>query len=66
MTNHVHLLATPTASNAVSLMMQSLGRQYVRYYNHTYKRTGSCGKADINHALFKRANIYSIATATLN
>ena len=41
MTNHVHLLATPTAPNAVSLMMQSLGKQYLRYYNHTYKRTGT-------------------------
>lgn len=41
MTNHVHLLATPSAPNAISLMMQSLGRQYVRYYNHTYKRTGT-------------------------
>lgn len=40
MTNHVHLLAAPTAPNAISLMMQS-GRQYVRYYNHTYKRTGT-------------------------
>ena len=24
-----------------SLMMQSLGRQYVRYFNFTYKRTGT-------------------------
>jgi putative transposase len=41
MTNHVHLLVTPNKENAVSLMMQSLGRQYVRYYNYTYKRTGT-------------------------
>jgi len=41
MTNHVHLLATPNTLNAVSLMMQSLGRQYVRYYNYTYKRSGT-------------------------
>lgn len=41
MTNHVHLLVTPQTSSGVSTMMQSLGRQYVRYFNHTYRRTGT-------------------------
>jgi len=41
MTNHVHLLCTPREVNAVSQMMQALGRQYVRYFNHYYKRTGT-------------------------
>lgn len=41
MTNHVHLLCTPRAANAVSRMMQSLGRRYVRYFNFSYKRTGT-------------------------
>lgn len=41
MTNHVHLLATPNCDNAISKMMQSLGRCYVRYFNHCYKRTGT-------------------------
>ncbi len=41
MTNHVHLLCTPQSNNGVSAMMQSLGRQYVRYFNDTYKRTGT-------------------------
>lgn len=40
MTNHVHLLCTPRKVNAVS-QMQALGRQYVRYFNHCYKRTGT-------------------------
>jgi putative transposase len=30
MTNHVHLLATPTVKGAVSKMMQSIGRRYVQ------------------------------------
>lgn len=30
MTNHVHLLVTPERKESLSLMMQSLGRQYVR------------------------------------
>jgi putative transposase len=41
MTNHVHLLITPQQENAISKMMQALGRQYVRYYNYTYKRSGT-------------------------
>lgn len=41
MTNHVHLLVTPTSEGGVSKMMQSLGRHYVRYFNDTYRRTGT-------------------------
>jgi len=41
MTNHVHLLATPKHDGSVGKMMQSLGRQYVRYFNYTYQRTGT-------------------------
>ncbi len=41
MTNHVHLLVTPKLGNGVSLMMQALGRYYVRYFNKRYKRTGT-------------------------
>ena len=41
MTNHVHLLCTPRRGGAISGMMQSLGRSYVRYFNYSYKRTGT-------------------------
>ena len=41
MTNHVHLLLTPKTANGVSQLMQSLGRYYVGYINHKYKRTGT-------------------------
>jgi putative transposase len=41
MTNHVHLLCTPRMSKSISLMMQSLGRQYVRYLNGCYERSGT-------------------------
>ncbi|MFT4993222.1 MAG: putative transposase [Paraglaciecola sp.] len=41
MSNHVHLLCTPRRSNGISLMMQSLGRQYVGYFNRCYDRTGT-------------------------
>ena len=41
MTNHVHLLMTPTSENAISICIQYLGRYYVRYFNYRYKRTGT-------------------------
>ncbi len=41
MSNHVHLLCTPRAQDAVSRMMQAIGRMYVRYFNYTYQRTGT-------------------------
>lgn len=41
MTNHVHLMTTPSAEEGVSRMMQSVGRRYVQHINTTYKRTGT-------------------------
>ena len=41
MTNHVHLLLTPTTPGAPARPMQSLGRRYVQYANRQYRRTGS-------------------------
>lgn len=39
MTNHVHLLVTPSNAEGLPRMMKSLGRCYVRYVNITYRRT---------------------------
>ncbi|MBA8885076.1 transposase [Dokdonella fugitiva] len=41
MTNHVHLLLTPTTVGAVSRMMQQLGRGYVGYFNTAHHRSGT-------------------------
>ena len=41
MTNHFHLLATPQTDNALPLLMQAVGRSYVRYFNDSQRRTGS-------------------------
>jgi putative transposase len=41
MTNHVHLLATPTTAESLPRTMQSLGRRYVRYINTRHHRTGT-------------------------
>ena len=41
MTNHVHLLASAGRSYGLSLMMQYVGRYFVRYINRTYRRSGT-------------------------
>jgi putative transposase len=41
MTNHVHLLATPSHEASVPKTLQSVGRRYVQYFNYTYRRTGT-------------------------
>ena len=41
MTNHVHLLMTSDEADGVSRTMQYLGRRYVPYINHTYRRSGT-------------------------
>ena len=41
MTNHVHLLVTPSERRAVSRMMQYLGRDYVAYVNAAHRRSGT-------------------------
>lgn len=41
MTNHSHLLMTPSDESGISRVMQSLGRRYVQYFNKTYHRTGT-------------------------
>ncbi|MGH1372862.1 MAG: transposase [Cellvibrionaceae bacterium] len=41
MTNHVHLLVTPSDEQCVGRMMQAQGRKYVQYFNFKYSRTGT-------------------------
>ena len=41
MTNHVHVLMTPTREHSIAETMQALGRRYVYYINKSYRRTGT-------------------------
>jgi putative transposase len=41
MTNHFHLLATPTTDEGLPQMMQAVGRRYVRYFNDRQQRSGT-------------------------
>ena len=41
MTNHFHLLATPSTADGLPQMMQAVGRRYVRYFNDRQARSGT-------------------------
>ncbi len=41
MTNHVHLLASPSQAYAMPRMMQTVGRRYVGRFNRIHDRTGT-------------------------
>jgi len=41
MTNHVHLLLTPSRENSAALLMKNLGQRYVQYINRRYRRSGT-------------------------
>jgi putative transposase len=41
MTNHVHLLVTPTDERGPSMLMYKVGQHYVPYFNRRYERTGT-------------------------
>jgi len=53
MTNHVHILCTPYEDGAVSKMMQSIGRMYVRYFNYTYQRSGTLWEGRFKSSLIQ-------------
>jgi len=37
----MHLLASPQTADSIPKTLQSVGRRYVQYFNHTCKRTGT-------------------------
>lgn len=54
MTNHMHLLCTASDDSGISLMMQSLGRRYVRYFNQRYKRSGTLWEGRFKSSLVQK------------
>lgn len=58
MTNHVHLLASTTKAMGLSLMMQHVGRYFVRYINHTYRRSGTLWEGRFKASLVDTENYF--------
>jgi putative transposase len=53
MENHVHLLATPSTTEALSRMMQALGRRYVSTFNRRHGRTGTLWEGRFRSAVIE-------------
>lgn len=60
MTNHVHLLLTPSESDACGYLFRDLGRCYVRYFNRRHSRTGTLWEGRFRSCLVESAD-YVIA-----
>lgn len=54
MTNHAHLLLTPSGVGQVAALMQALGRRYVRYINDRHHRTGTLWEGRYKSCLVDR------------
>jgi putative transposase len=53
MDNHVHLLATPASDEGLSRMMQTLGRNYVGWFNHRHQRSGTLWEGRFRSSLIE-------------
>jgi putative transposase len=60
MTNHVHLLLTPSTPQACALLMRNLGQRYVQYFNRRYQRRGTLWEGRFRSCLVDSAS-YVIA-----
>ena len=58
MTNHVHLLMTPSTPEGVSMVIRDLGRDYVRTINKTYRRSGTLWEGRFKSSLVDKARYY--------
>ena len=56
MTNHVHLLLTPTCCAGAGLLMKGLGQRYVQYVNRTCQRTGTLWEGRFRSCLVQQDN----------
>lgn len=58
MPNHVHLLVTPRDHDGTALLMQALGRRFVRYFNASHARTGTLWEGRYRSALVDSDRYY--------
>jgi putative transposase len=60
MTNHVHLLLTPSTAQSCTRLMRDLGRRYVPYFNRRHERTGTLWEGRFRSCIVESAT-YVIA-----
>jgi len=55
MTNHVHMLLTPSEPDSCGYLFRDLGRCYVRYFNRRHERTGTLWEGRFRSCLVESA-----------
>ena len=55
MTNHIHLLITPSTHSSCARLMRNLGQRYVQYFNRRYKRSGTLWEGRFHSCLVESA-----------
>jgi putative transposase len=58
MTNHIHLLLTPTSRGSASDLMRRVGCRYVHYFNRRYRRTGTLWEGRFRSALVESSSYF--------
>jgi putative transposase len=66
MDNHFHLLLTPETGEGVPLMMQAVGRRYVRYFNDRHQRTGTLWEGRYKSTLIQTDRYLLVCMAYLD
>ena len=56
MTNHVHLLLTPTTAASCATLMKHLGQRYAQHVNRTYGRSGTLWEGRFRSCLVQSAD----------
>ena len=56
MTNHVHLLLTPSKDSSPGALMKRLGQRYVQYINRTYQRSGTLWEGRFRSCIAQQEN----------
>jgi putative transposase len=60
MTNHVHLLATPTSASSAARMMKDVGQRHTQYFNYRYERIGTLWEGRFRSSLVQSSR-YALA-----
>lgn len=60
--DHFHLLLTPATEQGLALMMQALGRTYVRYFNRKYARKGTLWEGRFKSAVVQPRHALALLT----
>jgi len=55
MTNHIHLLITPSMQQSCAVLMRNLGQRYVQYFNRRYRRSGTLWEGRFHSCLVESA-----------